>query len=190
MIKGDYVLPINENAQFEFGFKADLNQTESDYLVEDFDDNTQQYFNNTNFSNTLDFEQNIYSLYTQYGKKVNKFSYLLGLRMESTDRTVNLLQTQENFESTFTEFFPTVNLGYEFSDEESLTLGYSRRLRRPWFWFLNPFESRTSETYIMTGNVNLDPTFTHSLDFGYLKRWNKFTLNSSIYYQHSTSRYR
>ncbi len=185
LIKADYVLPIGENAQFEFGFKADLNELTTDYLVEDFDENTNQFFNNTNFSNTLNFEQDVYAIYSQYGKKINKFSYLLGLRAETTDRKINLEQTNESYDKNFTEFFPTVNLGLEFNDSESLTLGYSKRLRRPRSWFLNPFESRTSETYIRKGNVNLDPTYTSSFDLGYLKRWDKFTLNSSIYYQHA-----
>ena len=185
LIKGDYILPIGENSQFEFGIRADLNQLNSDYLVEDFDNNTNQFYNNTNFSNTLDFEQNVYSLYSQYGSKIDKFSYLLGLRVESTDRKINLIQTNDIYNKKFTELFPTVNLGLEFSESESLTLGYSRRLRRPRHWFLNPFESRTSETYIRKGNVNLDPTFTNSIDLGYLKRWDKLTLNSSIYYQHA-----
>lgn len=185
LLKGDYVLPIGENSQFELGFNVNLDQLNSDYLVEEFDTNTNQFVNNTNFSNTLDFEQNVYSLYTQYGNKVNKFSYLLGLRMENTDRKINLLQTNENFDKNFTEFFPTINLGLEFSDSESVTLGYNRRLSRPRYWFLNPFESRTSQTYIRTGNVNLDPTYTNAFDLGYLKRWEKLTLNSSIYYQHA-----
>jgi outer membrane receptor protein involved in Fe transport len=189
LLKSDYVLPFGEESQFEFGFKFDLNKLTSDYLVEDFDDTTNQYVNNTNFSNNLNFEQNIYAVYSQYGKKINKFSYLLGLRMETTDRKINLIQTNEIYNKNFTEFFPTVNLGYEFNDSESLTLGYSRRLRRPRHWFLNPFESRTSETYIRKGNINLDPTYTNSFDFGYLKRWNKFTLNSSIYYQHSINNF-
>ena len=185
LLKGDYVLPIGENAQFEFGFKADFTDLSSDYLVEEFDAVTNQYLNNTNFSNTLNFERNVYALYTQYGKKINKFSYLLGLRSETTDRKINLIQTNEIYNKNFTELFPTVNLGFEFNDSESLTLGYSRRLRRPHHWYLNPFESRTSETYTRKGNINLDPTFTNSFDLGYLKRWDGFTLNSSIYYQHA-----
>jgi len=185
LFKGDYVLPIGENSQFEFGFNVSLNQLNSDYLVEGFDVETNQFYNDTNFSNTLDFEQNIYSLYSQYGNKIDKFSYLLGLRMENTDRKINLLQTNENFDKNFTEFFPTINLGLEFSDEESLTLGYARRLSRPRHWFLNPFESRTSQTFVRKGNVNLDPTYTNSFDLGYLKRWEKLTLNSSVYYQHA-----
>jgi hypothetical protein len=185
LVKGDYVLPLSENAQFEFGFRADLNNLYTDYLVEDFDTNTNDFFNNTNFSNTLDFQQDIYALYSQYGEKIDKFSYLLGLRMETTDRKINLIQTNEVFNRKFTEFFPTINLGLEFNDTESITLGYSRRLRRPRSWFLNPFENRTSETFVRTGNANLDPTFTNSFELGYLKRWNKLILNSSIYYQHA-----
>ncbi len=185
LIKGDYVLPIGENSQFEFGFNTNLNKLNSDYLVEEFNESTNQFENNTNFSNTLDFEQNLFAIYSQYGNKVNKFSYLLGLRMENTDRKISLLQTNENFDKNFTEFFPTVNLGLEFTDSESITLGYNRRLSRPHHWFLNPFESRTSQTYVRTGNVNLDPTYTNAFDLGYLKRWEKLTLNSSLYYQHA-----
>ena len=185
LLKGDYVLPISENSQFEFGFKADLNELTVDYLVEEFNPDTNQFVNNTNFSNILDFEQNIYSLYSQYGRKINKFSYLLGLRMETTERKINLIGSNEVFNKNFTELFPTINLGLEFSESESLTLGYSRRLRRPHHYFLHPFESRLSETYIRTGNINLDPTYTNSFDISYLKRWNKFTINSSIYYQHA-----
>ncbi|WP_298366550.1 TonB-dependent receptor [uncultured Lutibacter sp.] len=181
--KGDYTLPIGENSQFEFGFRVNLDKLDSDYLVEKFENN--QFVNNANFSNNLDFEQNVTALYSQYGKKINKFSYLLGLRVENTDRKINLEQNNEVYNKNWTELFPTINLGLEFTDTESLTLGYSRRLRRPRHYFLNPFESRTSETYIRKGNVNLDPTYTNSFDLGYLKKWDKFTLNSSLYYQHS-----
>jgi hypothetical protein len=187
LIQSDYVLPIGEKAQFEAGFKIDLNDLDSDYLVEDYDPITGEYYNNTNFSNSLNFKQNIYSVYSQYGSKINKFSYLVGLRAETTDRTIVLLNNGEDSYKKWTELFPTVNLGLAFNDSESLTLGYNKRLRRPRSWFLNPFESRTSETFIRKGNVNLDPTYTDSFDLGYLKRWNKFNLSSSIYYQHATN---
>ena len=183
LFKADYVLPINENTQFEFGLNADLNNLVTDYLLEEYENN--MYVNNTNFSNTLDFQQNVYSAYSQFGQKLNKFSYLMGLRLENTDRTIKLLQTNENFTENFTQLFPTVNLGLEFSESENITLGYSRRLRRPHSFYLNPFETRTSNTYIRTGNIYLDPTYTNSFDLGYLKKWNKITLNSSVYYQHA-----
>ena len=60
------------------------------------------------------------------------------------------------------------------------------RSRRPWSRFINPFPSRTSNTNLFQGNPDLDPTFTDAYDIGYLKRWDKITLNTSAYYNRST----
>ena len=89
LIQIDYVLPIGENSQFEFGHKSTLEDLNSDFDVvqvdpADFDP-----------SNELEFKQNIYAFYTQYGSKINKLSYLLGLRTEITDIDINLLSTNQ-----------------------------------------------------------------------------------------------
>jgi outer membrane receptor protein involved in Fe transport len=181
LLQADYVLPIGENTQFEAGYRGDFQDLTSDFLVTpvsdpDFDP-----------SNNLEFGQNIHAFYTQYGSKFNKFSFLLGLRLETTDVKVRLLDTNENNDFSYTELFPTLNIGYEATEKQSFTLGYSRRLRRPRFCYLNPFESRNSQNIIFKGNPALIPTFTNSFDLGYLNRIGKITLNSSIYYQHSTN---
>ena len=181
LLQADYVLPIGEKSQFEAGYRGDFQDLTSDFLVTpvsdpDFDP-----------SNNLEFKQDIHALYTQYGNKFDKFSILLGLRLETTDVKVRLLDTNENNDFSYTELFPTVNIGYEATEKQSFTLGYSRRLRRPRFWYLNPFESRSSQNIIFKGNPSLIPTFTNSLDLGYLNRIGKLTLNGSIYYQHSTN---
>jgi outer membrane receptor protein involved in Fe transport len=36
------------------------------------------------------------------------------------------------------------------------------------------------------GNADLDPSYSNTVDVGYLKRWDKVTFNTSIYYQKST----
>lgn len=186
LIAGDYVKPIKNNAQFEAGFRFNLEDLESDYLVLN-EISPDVYTPDANFSNSLKFKQNVYAFYSQYGGKVKeKFSYLLGLRAEVTDADIELITTNENFDKNYTQLFPTVNLGYELNEKQSFTAGYSRRLRRPRHWFLNPFRSFTSQTNFFTGNVDLDPTYTNSFDLGYLNKWNKVTLNSSIYYQRST----
>ena len=184
LLQADYVLPIGKNAQFEAGYRGNFQNLTSDYLViaPGLDD---RY----NPSNNLDFTQNVNAFYTQFGSKINKFSYLLGLRAEISDINIKLINTNEVYDKNYTDFFPTVNFGYELTEDQSFTLGYSRRLRRPRSYFLNPFENRASETVIFKGNVNLDPTYTNSFDLGYLNKWGKLTLNSSIYYQHSTNNF-
>ena len=178
----DYVLPIGEKSQFEIGHKSTLQDLKSDFRVRDaFGD---PLINDP--SNAIDFKQDIYAFYTQYGNKINKFSYLLGLRAEITDIDLNVITTNELSDKNYTEWFPTVNLGYELNEQQNFTLGYSRRLRRPRHWFLNPFESRSSATNVFRGNPDLNPTFTSSFDLGYNTKINKFNLGASVYYQHST----
>ena len=181
LVQADYVLPIGEKSQFEAGYRGDFQDLTSDFLVSPISDP------NFDPSNNLEFEQDIHAFYTQYGNKFNKLSFLLGLRLEATDVKVRLLNTNKNNDFSYLEFFPTVNLGYEATEDQSVTIGYSRRLRRPRFWYLNPFESRNSQNIIFKGNPGLTPTFTNSFDLGYLNKIGKLTLNGSIYFQHSTN---
>ena len=180
LLQLDYVYPIDENTQFEAGFRGNYSQQDTDYKV--FDVNGNDRTINTDLTNYLGFTQNVNAAYTQFGKKVNQFSYLLGLRMENTKIIIDQRTADIYKEKKYTDWFPTLNLSYEFNEKENITLGYSRRIRRPRSWSLNPFQSLTSLTFFRQGNPDLDPSYANSFDFGYLKRWEKFTFNGSVYY--------
>jgi hypothetical protein len=85
-IQADYVLPIGESSQFEAGYKGNFNDITKDFS-----------FPGTNIGtidpNTLEYKEKINAIYTQYGFKVNKISYLFGLRWEDTNIDINLLDT-------------------------------------------------------------------------------------------------
>jgi hypothetical protein len=84
------------------------------------------------------------------------------------------------------KLFPTINLGFEVKDGENITLGYNRRIRRPRGRSLNPFPSRSIESNVYSGNIELNPVITDAIDLGYLKRWDQFTVSTSLYYNIST----
>ena len=184
LLQMDYVWPINENTQFEIGYRGDFSLQETDYNVFDLLDNGRTP--NTELTNFLGFTQKINAAYAQFGKKINKFSYLIGLRMEKTHIVIDQKTTKIFKEKDYTDWFPTLNFSFEFTEKENITLGYSRRIRRPRSWSLNPFRSLTSLTFFRQGNPDLDPSYSKLFDLGYLKRWNKFTFNSSVYYQKAT----
>ncbi|MCK0179384.1 TonB-dependent receptor family protein [Flavobacteriaceae bacterium S0862] len=187
LLQSDYVLPIGENTQFELGYRGSFKDNITDYTVELLNDMTNNFEIDTNLSNVLNFKEDINALYTQYGTKFNKFSFLLGLRMENTRITIDQPTSGDYIKKNYTGLFPTVNLNYEISETENLTLGYSRRLRRPRSYFINPFPSRSSVTSVFTGNPDLDPTYSGTYDLGYLNRFGKFVLSTSIYHTHSTN---
>ena len=183
LLQLDYVYPFNENTQFEAGFRGNYSQQDTDYQV--FDINGNESTLNTDLTNYLGFTQNVNAAYTQFGKKINQFSYLLGIRMENTKIVIDQRTADIYKEKKYTDWFPTLNLSYEFNERENITLGYSRRIRRPRSWSLNPFQSLTSLTFFRQGNPDLDPSYANAFDLGYLKRWDKFTLNGSVYYSTS-----
>ncbi len=184
-LQSDYVVPVGESGQFELGYRGDFNKLNTDYDVV-FISPTIDELGIMNPSNVLDYKETINAVYTQFGTKIKKFSFLSGLRYESTRLIINQIETGDFNRNNFDGLFPTLNLNYEFNEMESIQFGYNRRIRRPRSFFLNPFPSRSSPTNLFQGNPNLTPSFSNQVDFGYLKRYEKLTLNSSIYFARAT----
>tara|TARA_R110000850_G_C9996309_1_gene468353 strand:- start:83811 stop:86282 length:2472 start_codon:yes stop_codon:yes gene_type:complete len=200
LVQVDYVRPIGENAQFEAGYRGDFENEITDYTLFQENLETGDFELNQLLTNAFDYSENVHALYSQYGNKFGKFSFLLGLRLENTQlkgKLTSELSEEElsdvfgvdidtDFDKNYLGLFPTVNLIYEIGERENITLGYNRRINRPRGWFINPFPSRSSVTNVFQGNPDLDPAYASAFDLGYLKRWDKLTLTSSIYYQYET----
>ncbi|KIA93940.1 TonB-dependent receptor [Flavobacterium sp. KMS] len=184
-IQADYVLPFGEGSQFEAGYKGNFNDLDNVYNVNTDDQgNPIQGF----LSNTLVYKEKINALYTQFGSKIKetKFSYLLGLRWEDSNIDVNLLDTNNFNNKKYNNLFPSAFLNYEISDNSSLSVSYSKRISRPRGRFMNPATNYASNINIFRGNPDLDPSLTDKYDVGYIKRWDKVTFNTSLYYENTT----
>lgn len=199
LLQADYVRPIGENSQFEAGYRGNFENEVTDYSLLQ-EDRSNNFILNRNQTNIFDYDENVHAWYTQYGTKFGDFSFLLGLRAEHTQLKgdIDSELTQEelreefsfdittNFDNKYFGLFPTLNVIYEIAEEENITFGYNRRINRPRGWYINPFPSRSSRNNIFQGNPNLQPAYSNSFDIGYLKRWEKLTLTSSVYYQRET----
>ena len=179
----DYVYPIDENTEFEFGYRGRFLDRETDFDVSFLRGGT--YQSDPGLSNIFKYNESINSFYTQFGKKINSVSVLLGLRYEASKQEIDQRTTNQFEVKKYSDLFPTVNLAYEISDVESLTLGYSKRVRRPRGWDINPFPRRNSITSYRRGNPFLNPTFTSAYEVDYLKRFKKITINTAIFYRQS-----
>jgi hypothetical protein len=196
LIQSDYVLPIGEDAQFEAGFRGSYESTTTDYELTEQVIAGGNFVRNDSLSNIFTYDENVTAVYSQYGNKFGKFSFLAGLRFEYTQlvgdveaddvTTIAGEEVDLDFDKSYSGLFPTLNLVYEIGDRENITLGYNRRINRPRGFFINPFPSRSSEANVFQGNPDLDPAFSNSFDLGYLKRWKEVTLTSSVYFQRET----
>ncbi|HLA55603.1 MAG TPA: outer membrane beta-barrel family protein [Flavobacterium sp.] len=187
-VQVNYVLPFGKDSksQFEAGYKGDFNNLVTDYEVDTFNPETNQYDVNTFYTNILQYKEKINALYTQYGTKINKFSFLLGMRYENTNIDINQFTTAIYNNKKYDFFSPSAFLTYEINDKSSLSLSYSRRISRPRGRQINPFSSYSSNINIFQGNPDLNPAFTDAFDLGFLKKWQKLTLSTSAYVNKTT----
>lgn len=167
----DYVLPLGDNGRFETGYRGSFQKNLTDFQITP----------NVIYSNLLKYNENINALYAQYGNKINKFSYFLGVRFEDSNIDVNSLSANNYNNKKYNNSFPSATISYEFSQTSNASLSYSKRINRPRGRFLNPFSTYSSNINIFQGNPDLNPAYTNAIDLGYLKRWQKLTLNSSVY---------
>jgi outer membrane receptor protein involved in Fe transport len=171
----DYVYPIGKGSQFEFGYKGEFSKITTDYSV--INDGIPA----PEFTNILEYIEKVNALYTSYGFKVKKFSFLFGTRWEDSDIDVNQLASADYNNKKYDNFFPSAFFTYEIGEQTSASISYSRRIQRPRGRQLNPFNNLSSNVNIFIGNPDLDPAFTDAIDLGYIKRWNKLTFSTSLY---------
>ena len=162
----DYINPINDNMKWEGGLRAQIRTFESRQL---------NYLNgvfNAAISNNFEYSDYVYAAYVTFSQKIkDKFSYQFGLRAESSS-----YEGEQIGKTTYTnEFplslFPSVFLTKSIGDKQDIQLNYSRRINRPNFFQLMPNTDFSDPLNYQTGNPDLKPEFTNSLELSYQKTY-------------------
>ncbi|MBI9063844.1 MAG: TonB-dependent receptor [Marinilabiliaceae bacterium] len=178
----NYARPLGENSSFEMGVEINTDEipklsTTSGWF--DKDDNIIP-FSTDRLNQEVVFHENIYAGYVTYKGQVNKLEYQLGARVEHTDRQSDYSYTNENGErveeparKNFTDFFPTIHAVYNFSEANQLSASYSKRINRPDYWTLIPMNQYSSPYSFYQGNGNVLPSYSHALELGYKRSWDK-----------------
>ena len=148
------------------------------------------YTSYTNFTNVFDYKERINSLYTQFGSKISKFSYLLGMRYEISSIESKLLLTDFYKNKKYSNFFPSAFLTYQITEQSTVSINYSKRIERPRNRYIIPFPNNyASNINLFIGNPDLNPSFTDALDFGYMNKFKKVTVTTSVYYNKTKNPY-
>ena len=185
----DYVNPLSDKAKLEMGLQARLfdNQIiyESDARVRN--QNGDYIPTLTDFT----YERNIYSAYVSYGKKLEKWTYQLGLRAENvnvdaianeTDLSTNL-ETIIPFENDYFQVYPSAFFTYTSSEKNSYQISYSRRVDRPGIGQVNPIPQWNTPLISDFGNQELEPQFTNSLEVNYTRNLKKGSITGGVFYR-------
>ncbi len=179
VFQSDMSFPLTEKSKFDIGLKGEIRRINSDYIVWD---NAVQI---DSLTNLLHYDERIFGVYSQYSNGFKKFQYQLGLRAEHFNTGSSDLKNEFKTDKNYTKLFPTVHLTYEIKNNFNVQLSYSRRIDRPSFYQLNPFGGIADRRNIRIGNPDLNPMYVDSYELGTLYKWEKLTLNPSVYHQHT-----
>lgn len=137
-------------------------------------------------SNDFIYTENVNAAYVNYDRVLNPhWSFKAGLRMEQTNSKGDLtradgkIQPDNTVERNYLDFFPSAALTYKSNDDNVFGLVYGRRIDRPDYQDLNPFENKLDQLTYEKGNAFLKPQYTDNIELNYVF---KSTLNASVSY--------
>ena len=115
-------------------------------------------------SNNFKYTENVNAAYVNYNRQLNtKWSLQAGLRMEQTNsegtltRADGIQQKDNQVKKSYWDLFPSAALSWNINQKHALNLTYSRRIDRPSYQDLNPFENKIDELTYEKGNAFLQP---------------------------------
>lgn len=180
--KADYEVPIFKGV-FGIGTKLALVNTDNNYEFFRVLDNGPVL--DIDVSNRFNYSENVNAGYINWNRQWAKVGLQLGVRMEQTNSKGELTSYKpiddEVVKRHYLDFFPSGGITYQLNDKNSLRLNYSRRIDRPSYQDLNPFEFRLDELTYSKGNPFLRPQYSNSASISHTY---KYTLNTTFTYSH------
>lgn len=167
----------------KFSFGAKYSKIVTDNQFDFFDRINGQDVINEDRTNAFKYNEDISAVYVNFNRKYNKISVQAGLRVEQTisDGILTALQEEQNdrVKRNYTNWFPSGGISYQMNEKNSFALTYSKRVQRPNYQSLNPFEYKIDELSFSRGNPFLQPQYTDNLK---LSHTYNYRLNTSISY--------
>lgn len=178
-----------KGGRLALGGKIGIVNTDNDF--QRYDVFTSSKVLDTAKSNRFKYKENINALYVNYNKQLKKgIMFQFGLRAENTNiegQSTGFKKTSTwvNYDSTFkrhyTDLFPSAAVTFNKNPMKQWTIAYSRRIDRPAYQDLNPFEFKLNEYTFMQGNTDLRPQYTNSFS---ITNVYKYRLTTKLNYSH------
>ncbi len=158
-------------------------------------DNDFNFFNVINGQDVVDvdrtnlfvYTENVNAVYGNFSRQFGKIGIQAGLRVEQTNSEGDLTALKpvnnQNVKRDYLDFFPSGGVTWQMNDNNMFQLTYSRRIDRPSYQDLNPFEGRLDKLTFEKGNPFLNPQYTHSVQ---LNHTFMHMFNTSLSYSRTT----
>lgn len=180
----DFVTPVGNGGRIETGYKFSMRNTMQEYH-QYIGSDTNNLKENISDANNYNYDEYINAAYFIYSNTVKKkFKYQIGLRGELANNVFFLRNVDTNTRSFYPNIFPTLHLAYDINKNNTISLSYSMRVRRPNIFQLNPYVNNSDRFNLSVGNPHLKPELTNSVELGYQYYNDKLSVTTNIFYRH------
>ena len=178
-IRGDLIQVIDSVSSAEAGVKISHSFTKNNYRIERDSSGKAVFVKDIDLSNNFEYNEITYAAYVNYKKTIGRLMANLGVRFENTYLTGE--NTSKNFkiQKKYFNVFPNFTFDYRKNELHDFQLNLSRRINRPNFDDLNPFQIFMDQYTYQQGNPFLLPDYSNKIEFAYNY---KHTWNASIAY--------
>lgn len=137
-------------------------------------------------SNNFNYKETIGAAYVNYAKQFGpKWNLQVGLRYEHTIAKGDLITTQgasnDTVDLNYPQLFPSGGLTWTPSMKHIWSLTFSRRISRPNYQTLNPFQTQLDELSYRQGNPTLQPSYANNVR---LSHTFKYRFNTAVSYSY------
>ena len=180
----DYSLPYSDKG--EIGIGTSYSYSPDNYYI-DYDTLAGDvYVKDVMRSFNREVGSHEYDVYFTLQQKWGNFVFKPGIRMEY-EKVWNNISGYEisEHEKDYLNWRPSVHLSYRTKSMHNFSLSYSRRIAPPSARDLTNYKFYSTESF-STGNLELVPTYTNSIEGGWTKYWERFgSLGLTAYYRDS-----
>ena len=155
------------------GAGTKFSQVISDNTFLFYDEPNGSPIRNDRRSNRFKYDEKVYAGYVNYARDLGKkWKFSAGLRAEQTDASGDLQAFLPELEEppvlfNYLSWFPNAGLTWDLAPKHSLALNGGRRINRPDYNVLNPFNNQISQLSYEKGNPFLRPEIVNNLELGY-----------------------
>ena len=182
-MKLDYTLPLKDGAKFEAGLQSRIENENESFNFKNYDTQSASFINNPLFTSDMVFKQGIHSIYSTYSGTLKAIQFMLGLRGEYNNRSIDHSKVDKPYTLNRFDVFPSAHFSYNMADESQLMTSYSRRINRPDGRDLDPFPNYMNQYTIRIGNPNLKPEYTDSYEFSYMRKFGDSFASVETFYR-------
>ena len=207
-----YKTPFSSNQKIEFGYDGQLIDNTN---ILDFDSQFMKFsFDHPNtitmVTNTFEFKRDIHALFIEYENQLTeKLSIKPSLRYEYIDKEITFASPvginlytynsilKEIIDKAYenspyiinrSAYYPSLHIQYNFSNTQSLTFGFNKRVDRPGggdggSWQIMPFPKNLyNERFVFIGNPYLKPEYSNQYEINYSRPIPMGFANVNIFY--------